>query len=96
MKFPLNSKNSFQNMIKEHAQVIMALRIVGCTWGRIAEIMQVVTTTNEHWGQLDGKEMCEVAAKILNDDPEFSKWSKRTVERNADELLLEAAKKLGW
>lgn len=77
-------RNEFSNMTKEHAMVIRALRVSGCTWGRISEIMQVVTNTSlidEFWGQMAGHDMCRKASEILNDDPEFTNEDKRLYER---------------
>lgn len=71
----------FNEMTKEHAQVIRALRVSGCTWGRISEIMEIVTNTNEQWGQLDGKIMCQKAADILVDDSEFELETRRQAKR---------------
>ena len=67
--------NDFAGMTKEYAQVIKALRISGCSWGRIAEIMEVVTGTNEEWGQVAGKDMCDKAALIFNEDPNLEPWN---------------------
>lgn len=74
-------RDSFAGMTKEHAMVIRALRISGCTWGRISEIMTKVTETNEPWGQMDGQEMCQKAADILVDDSDFELETKRLYRR---------------
>lgn len=76
-----SSLDDFNGITKEHAQVIRALRVSGCTWGRISEIMGVVTTTNEQWGQLDGKIMCQKAADVLVDDSEFELETRRQFKR---------------
>lgn len=77
----LTSLNDFEGMSKEHAQAIRALRVSGCTWGRISEIMQVITNTIEEWGQLDGKLMCQKAADILVDDSDFELETRRLQNR---------------
>jgi hypothetical protein len=78
MKF--TGKNDFQEMTKEHAQVIRALRVSGCTWGRISEIMEAVTETTEKWGQMDGKIMCQKAEDFYQ-DPDFLRGEKHMYEK---------------
>lgn len=65
----LSWQNDFLDMQQEHAQVIKILRMSGCTWGRIAEIFEVIChNPEEDWGQVAGKDLVAKAAQILGED----------------------------
>lgn len=49
------------------ATLIKALRDIGCTWRRIAEI-HAESTNSTDTSQERGRELCEQAAQVLNLD----------------------------
>jgi hypothetical protein len=51
-------------MTKLEATLIRALRDIGCTWRRIAEI-HAESTDSADTTQERGRELCEEAAKVL-------------------------------
>jgi len=62
---------------KEEAQamIIRILRRHGCTWGRIGELCALAFNLKEYGGQMLGKELCDGAAKLFDEDPKKEPWN---------------------
>lgn len=72
MKMKLSEKVE-KDMTRTQAQVIRGLRLSGCTFGRISEIMNELLGWEK--GQYVGRRYCMKAASILEMDWSAEPWN---------------------